>query len=50
MGLIGTLTAMSKIGISVGEKVFYARAGDYVDPPHITYYGKPWMFVLRDTV
>jgi hypothetical protein len=35
LGLIGSLTAMSKIGISVGEKVFYARAGDYEDPPHI---------------
>lgn len=50
IALIGSLTAISKIGISVGEKVMYARAGDYPDPPRITYVGKPWAFVLRDTV
>lgn len=50
LGLIGSLTAISKLGISVGEKVMYARPGDYPVPPHITYYGKPWTFVLRDTV
>jgi hypothetical protein len=48
MGLIGSLTAISKIGISVGEKVMYARPGDYPVQPKITYVGKPWMFVLRD--
>lgn len=51
LGLIGSLTAISKIGISVGEKVMYVRSPtDYPEPPHITYYGKPWTFVLRDTV
>jgi hypothetical protein len=48
LGLIGTLTAMSKAGISVGEKVMYAHPADYPVPPHITYYGKPWVMVLRD--
>lgn len=45
------MTAISKIGISVGEKVFYALdPTDYPIAPKITYFGKPWMFVLRDTV
>ena len=51
MGLIGTLTAMSKIGISIGEKVMYVRSPtDYPVTPDYTYIGKPWMYVLRDTV
>ena len=51
MGLIGTLTAMSKIGISIGEKVMYVRSpNDYPVKPDYTYVGKPWMYVLRDTV
>jgi hypothetical protein len=51
MGLIGSLTAISKIGISVGEKVMYSFNPDnYPVVPHVTYWGKPWMFVLRDTV
>jgi hypothetical protein len=50
MGLIGSLTAISKIGISVGQKVMYAGPGDYPVAPKITYFGKPWMFVLRDTI
>jgi hypothetical protein len=50
LGLIGSLTAISKIGISVGEKVMYAAHGVYPVDPHVTYFGKPWMFVLRDTV
>jgi len=51
LGWIGTLTAMSKIGISAGEKVMIVRnPSDYPEPPEITYYGKPWMYVLRDTV
>jgi hypothetical protein len=50
LGLIGSLTAISKIGISVGEKVMYAKPGDYPVDPNVTYFGKPWMFVLRDTV
>lgn len=51
MGLVGSLTAMSKIGISIGEKVLWPRAPtDYPLPPQITYVGKPWMFLLRDTV
>jgi len=51
MGLTGSLTAISKIGISVGEKVMYnLHPGDYPINPSITYYGKPWMFALRDAV
>lgn len=50
LGLIGSLTAMSKIGISVGEKVMYNRPGTYPVEPYVTYYGKPWLFVLRDAV
>jgi hypothetical protein len=50
LGLMGSLTAISKIGISVGEKVMYNRPGTYPIEPHITYVGKPWMWVLRDTV
>jgi hypothetical protein len=42
---------MSQIGISAGEKVMIVRdPGDYPEPPEVTYFGKPWMFVLRDTV
>jgi len=42
---------MSKNGISVGEKVMYVSdPTDYPEKPTITYQGKPWMFVLRDTV
>ena len=51
MGSIGTLTAMSKIGISAGEKVMVINDPKYYpEDPQITYFGKPWMFVLRDTV
>ena len=51
MGLIGTLTAMSKNGVSVGEKVMYVPTpSPYPVKPTTTYFGKPWMFVLRDTV
>ena len=51
MGLIGSLTAMSKIGISIGEKVMYVISPkDYPVAPEFTYVGKPWMYVLRDTV
>ena len=51
LGLIGSLTAISKIGISVGEKVMYSFDElNYPVQPNITYIGKPWMFVLRDTV
>jgi len=47
VGLIGVLTAMSKKGISAGEKVYYdiSDAG-----AKKTYKGEPWMWVLRDTV
>jgi hypothetical protein len=42
---------MSSIGITVGEKVMIVRDPDtYPAPPEITYFGKPWTFVLRDTV
>jgi hypothetical protein len=51
LGLTGTLTAISKNGISVGEKVMYVSdPTDYPMKPTTTYHGKPWMFVLRDTV
>lgn len=47
VGLIGVLTAISKKGISAGEKVYYdiSDAG-----AKKTYKGEPWMWVLRDTV
>lgn len=51
LGMIGVLSAMSKNGISVGEKVMIPN-----DPaafpiyPSTTYLGKPWQFVLRDTI
>lgn len=48
MGLIGTLTAMSKIGMSIGMKVMIADPKDYPVAPYLTYLGKPWNFVLRD--
>lgn len=51
LGSIGTLTAMSQIGISVGMKVMVVtNHAFYPVDPEITYHGKPWMFVLRDTV
>lgn len=51
LGLIGTLTSMSKNGISAGEKVMIPRGDDFYPIfPNTTYIGKPWMFVLRDTV
>lgn len=51
LGLIGTLTAISKAGISAGEKVMIVNDLEaYEVAPEITYFGKPWMFVLRDTV
>lgn len=51
LGSIGTLTAISKIGISAGEKVMIVNDPSfYPEDPQISYFGKPWMFVLRDTV
>jgi len=51
LGMIGTLTAISKIGITAGEKVMIVDDPSiYPEPPEVTYFGKPWMFVLRDTV
>jgi len=51
LGLIGSITAMSKIGISVGEKVICCPSpGEWPELPQITYNGKPWTFVLRDTI
>lgn len=47
LGLIGVLTAMSKVGISAGEKVYY----DVIDAGATKRYkGEPWQWVLRDTV
>lgn len=50
LGVLGSLTAMSKNGITIGEKVMYVRnKEDYPEAePTYTYLGKPWMFVLRD--
>ena len=51
MGLIGSLTAMSKIGISMGMKVMYVGTpNNYPVNPAWTYVGKPWTYVLRDIV
>jgi hypothetical protein len=51
LGLIGTLTSMSRVGITAGEKVMNVdNPKDYPQDPQITRFGKPWMFVLRDTV
>ncbi len=51
MGLVGSLTAMSKIGISMGMKVMYMLSpSDFPITPVRTYFGKPWTYVLRDVV
>jgi len=51
LGLIGSLTGLSQNGISVGEKVMYVSdPSDYPVKPTTTYHGKPWLFVLRDTI
>ena len=51
LGLIGSLTGISKNGITVGEKVMIDRnPTSYPIAPTTTYYGKPWMFVLRDAL
>ena len=43
LGLIGTLTSMSQIGISSGEKVMIVNHPDiYPVEPEVTYFGKPW--------
>jgi len=49
VGFIGVITAMSKTGISVGEKYFYEN-GWFDDRKKRTYKGQPWAWVLRDTV
>jgi hypothetical protein len=49
--MIGSLSIMSKIGISGGEKVMLSNNIDAYSPlPETTYFGKPWMFMLRDVV
>ena len=50
LGFTGTLTAISKAGITVGEKVWIPDVSRYPRVPQTSYFGKPWMFVLRDTV
>ena len=52
LGLIGSLTSISKNGITGGEKVLMDESEEEFYPirPTTTYDGKPWMFVLRDTV
>jgi hypothetical protein len=43
LGMVGALTAISKNGISVGEKVFYSNdPTKFPVEPETTYYGKPW--------
>ena len=50
MGLIGSLTGMSK-KVTIGEKVMIENdKSQYPRKPETTYLGKPWMFVLRDTI
>jgi len=44
-GIVGAITSFSKDGIAISEKVWI--------PPkdqneNITYFGKPWAYVLRD--
>ena len=51
LGLIGSLTGMSKNGISVGEKILIDREPPAWNPrPKTTYFGKPWTFVTRDVL
>lgn len=51
LGLIGSITGISKLGISVGEKILIDRDGTLWNPrPTTTYFGKPWTFVTRDTI
>jgi len=38
---------MNKNGISIGEKVWLPRKDERPKAKY-TYFGKPWMFVLRD--
>ena len=50
LGLIGSLTGMSK-KVTIGEKVMIENdKSQYPRKPETTYLGKPWMFVLRDTI
>ena len=50
-GLIGILTGMSKNGLTVGEKYLFIKdPSPYDIPPLTTYFGQPWMSVLRDTI
>jgi len=46
-GLVGSLTVLSKNGVGVAEKVWLPRA-DVQPHPKLTYFGKPWTYVLRD--
>lgn len=51
LGMVGSLTSVSKNGISTGEKVMYVNdENKFPNYPETTYYGKPWQFVMRDTV
>ncbi|TNV78538.1 hypothetical protein FGO68_gene6550 [Halteria grandinella] len=51
LGMVGTLTGMSKIGISIGEKVYYQKDGvQYGKEPRWSYFGKPWQLVLKDVL
>lgn len=43
LGMVGTITGMSKIGISIGEKVYYQKDNvAYRKEPRWSYFGKPW--------
>jgi len=44
-GLIGSITAMSSQGIALSEKVWLPPKNESIDT---SYFGKPWMYVLRD--
>ena len=46
-GFVGAITALSKNGIGISEKVWIPPR-ESVPYPRITYFGKPWTYVLRD--
>ncbi|TNV78591.1 hypothetical protein FGO68_gene14312 [Halteria grandinella] len=51
LGIVGTITGMSKIGISIGEKVWYIKPGvQYSKYPTWSYFGEPWQLVLKDVL
>lgn len=43
--MIGSITALSANGVAISEKVWLPPSNDTADT---SYFGKPWMYVLRD--